>query len=445
MYLDYRKIKLFVIPGFVMVAMLLVAHLVIGEMENTKAKEKLFQVLVWLFYYLFFVWQFAYEKKWRHLLFTALLMVAANAIYFFDNNLYHEDYGRKEPTKWYYVYSLFFSWTSVFGLYYGVAKGKSVSSGIRGYIVGVSMHAIIEICRRMFFGFDYYEHWTGYVIYCMFLFGHGFAYYYLLNIYSEKRKYQISFSDVAKKYPVRRTGFALQFIVLYTLLFFMIYALVYVSKPRSSFFYTAEEIKLKWFEWLFYIFYIVGLFTVLHALSNILIQKLYAIKRPIGFTYFFAFVPVINIFILVYLLRNKNHRSHLEAVYNGSAYARYLEEDAGKTYKTFMIIIVLLFYMVSAYSESRTGTRLQNTIVIGFLLVNAGFLIAFYHFKMAWVGLLVSLFWLTFFKFYLKMDTQLEIVVAMVSALMQIYLFAQSFHPISLDFSKIKIENRGLS
>lgn len=378
-------------------------------------------------------WEFILKKEWKPIIIILLVLIAFTALNYFDLGFYKTDnfsYSGKSPTTWFFVYNILFSGLCWFGFIYGYLKG-GIKNAFISYALGIVFSALIYMIRiNNFFDTSFNENLVLSLVYILFIYiPVGYTFYFLLNFYGNWFKGSAAYSPNVKKQPIGGNSFFVPFILIYTLniLLFAAY-----FTPRRVSVSGGFIMDVEWVFIVYLVLTIVGLFSILHVLSSLIIQKLYALKLSIGFSYLLSFVPVINIFTLLYIAQKSSKLNENPEQIT----PKNNEEFDNDGYKKFVIVINIIGYIVGLILISRDAPASVIKINSAFYVVNIIILFYFYSYRLAWIALIFSLIFLTFFRFYYKMADEILIISSLISGLTMVYLYTQSFHPISLDFEE---------
>lgn len=392
--------------------------------------------------YPFLSWEYLCNKQWKPAIVMALIITGITYFYYIQPEFLFEEgyYSIKEPNMWFFIITPLLSVYSLGGLVYGFIKGDS-RNAFTGFIIGSIFSVTLSIfnIRGLIPSFNIRQDESiinvalaivvAVVIYtCL-----GFVYYYFLNFYSSKQKLIDSFTSNYKKHTLKETQFFMPFVLLYSTLFFCVYS-IFIGLHKTAGRFIGNNL-----DWIFLVYIVLAilvLFLLLHSLSNLVIQKHYQLKIPIGLAYLFLFTPLINIFILIYLYR----KGKSTKVNPHLLYVRNHEKFENEDYKKLIIVLNCLTYIVTLGLTIKDYSKTGLIITISFFVVNIAFLIGLYFYKYAWIGMIMSLLFLTFFRFYFKIADGSLIINSLVSGIMVLYLYVQSFHPISLDIPIPDIE-----
>jgi hypothetical protein len=433
MYPDKKRITLIAYGSllFALQFIINIIYLSFAEIDfrNPEKQYELLGILLTVVLYPFLAWEYLFNKQWKFALLIALILTV---LVFSDKFLMPFFYNDLHLfNKWFYYVKPFISVFSWCGLVYGFAKG-GWKDGLGGFIIGVLFYCLLiklQFGNITHFVFDK----DGLIINLVFgitfisftTTSLGFTYYYLLNYYTNRNKIVSSFTADYKKFTLQESLFYPSFILLYTVFISAIISLGNNKFMDSRFYFEGS----KTVSVVYLILVVFVLFLILHSLSNLVIQKLYQLKISIGITYLFLFVPVVNIFLLIYLYRKEKSAKSNPNVSSTKNIERFENED----YKKLVIILNVIVYAVTLALSSSEYTKTGMAITIAFYAVNIAFLGGLYFYKYAGIGLFISLMFLTFFRFYFDIADAGLIIRSLVSGLMLIYLYTQSFHPISLE------------
>lgn len=442
MYPNTRKVWLFLIPGILMAIPEIIWHVhfvfkFASDNRSVKANytqiESILGYLTHLFFFLFLSWEFVLKKEWKSIIIILPVFIFFTVINYFDLGFYKTDifsYSGKSPTTWFFVYNILFSGLCWFGFIYGYLKG-GIKNAFISYTLGVVFSALIYMIRiNNFFDTSFNENLFLSLVYILFIYiPVGYTFYFLLNFYGNWFQGSAAYSSKVKKQPIGGNSFFVPFVIIYTL-YILLFAAYFT--PRRVSVSGGFIMDVEWVFIVYFVLTIVGLFAILHVLSTLIIQKLNVLKLSIGFTYLLSFVPVVNIFTLLYIaIKASKSNENTEQITT-----RNNEEFDNDGYKRFVITINIIGYIVGLILISRDAPASVIKINSAFYFVNIVILIFFYSYRLAWIALIFSLIFLTFFRFYYKMADEMLIISSLISGLTMVYLYAQSFHPISLDFGK---------
>jgi hypothetical protein len=434
MYPDKKRIKLLAY-GSLFFALQFIVDIVFHSFVSIDfgSVEKYYEVLgivLTISIYPFFSWEYWYNKQWKYGLLVAFILLSG---FFLDKYLRGFFLNKYDVlTQWFYYIKPLFSTFSWCGFLYGFTRG-GWKDGIGGFIIGVLFYFllgrrhygnVIHFVLNKNYSIDYYVFSITFIVFTRTSL--GFAYYYLLNYYTTRKKLINSFSEDYKKFTLQESLFYPSFILLYTVFISSIISLKTGDFIYERFYFEGSKIV----SVLYTVIVIIVLFVLIHSLSNLVIQKLYQLKISIGITYLLLFVPVINIIVLIYLYRKeKSGKTNPAVVTSVKNTERFENED----YKKLVIILNIIGYVVTLALTNLEYTQTGLVITIAFYTVNLAFLGGLYFYRYAWIGMLISLLFLTFFRFYFNIADSGLIIQSLVSSLAVIYLYVQSFHPISLD------------
>ncbi|MEX0967368.1 MAG: hypothetical protein WD077_09025 [Bacteroidia bacterium] len=280
-------------------------------------------------------------------------------------------------------------------------------------------------------------------------------YYFIFNLESDKELIA-GFPSKAKKPNIKGSEFIRDSFMVYGLMIFMTF--FFFAKLTTWFRYEFD----RWYE-LFFIpelsISLIFIFWSLHVYSNLVIRRLYTIKQPITWRYFFSFWPLVNFFILIPLSNEKAAREHREALINPSDFFPFNEKETSRIFKMGLLVVTLAIYFISyviSFDESRNATDLTEnqwlTWYLEWYLLAQGLLLVLMAFnRWAWIPLVLLHLTTVALKFeYIKQLSEaasfgyrypfngLDVFQFLVSGIIMIYVYYHVFHPIDLEVEEMR-------
>ena len=393
------------------------------ETYTALPKTVSFSIYEWLIIvvmYFYTSWEFWLNQNYKIALVLLLPHAALNGFQMlYKDEFYTNDYYSVMPTTLGHIFSLVSSlWFTI--TYLTIKGGKK--NIVYAVLVGLVYYAFDSMITSSAL-FSYYTYNGSLSIRSVLPFiGHfilGFTYYYILNAYSTWQKFKTSISVRFKQRPISRLGFILPFIILYSILavgglsFFTPVSKHFIRLPNYNPYYTLVLL----------LGYAALLILLLHTLSNLVFQKFNSIKQAVGIPYIALFIPVVNIFALLWLNRKTREYNKGLAIAPSIKSEKLAREDYKRAMLIFhgigMIISILINVNGRMADEDLLFLVISNTITFSLL-------IGLYYKKAFWIAFVILI--TLSFAINLLAAPQHLALASFFAGLCMVYLYTQSFH-----------------